>query len=116
MFEFSEDLIDRKPLMDQINSLERNEKLDRFQVAKFLVENAPSCNPLYRHSKWIVKGEFCSGDGLHIEYECLGCRHSITRPAGYLPPYCEQCGAFMTGGIPMPQKISSTENDEDDPI
>ena len=113
MLEFTEDLIDRKPLMDQINSLEGNEKLDRFLVAKFLIENAPSCDPLYRTSKWIVKCEFCSGDGLHTEYECRGCHHSITRPSGYLPPYCEQCGAFMTGGIPMPQKISSTGDDED---
>ena len=51
-----------------------------------------------RHGRWIEKERYKLHGDEYCDCLCSECDHRITKPAGFYPNYCEDCGADMSGG------------------
>ena len=88
-------LIDADALIEQINSIANNDKVDKFKAVKFVVEYAPTIE-----AEQVRHGEWC-GEWERGRYMCSACK-TMTDVAEIMgkPAYkfCPHCGAVMSGG------------------
>ena len=97
-------MIEKKGIVEQIDSIAHNDKVDKFKAAKFAVENARAieAEPV-RHGRWIEQESPYGG-----HFNCSECGHEVTVPHSelidprdyvcYLDDYCGKCGTRMDGG------------------
>lgn len=100
------ELIDRTAITEQLRAIEQNGKLtdaQKFRLAKFAVENAPTIEPEVRHGRWILigRGRITKSRDL----KCSVCGNyfrvydDVTLNAGRGDAnFCPNCGARMDGG------------------
>ena len=69
------------------------------QLAKWLEElkQRRKDEPV-RHGRWIEKEQYSVHGAEYCDCLCSECEHRISRPHGYYPDFCEDCGAKMDGG------------------
>ena len=48
-----------------------------------------------RHGRWIEKERYKLHGDEYCDCLCSECDHRITKPAGFYPNFCEDCGAKM---------------------
>ena len=68
--------------------------------ARRLISKIPSvieAEPV-RHGRWIEKERYNLHGDEYCDCFCSECCHRISRPYGFYPDYCEDCGARMDGG------------------
>lgn len=69
--------------------------------ARRLIANIPStieAEPV-KHGRWIEKEHYHLHGDDYCDCLCSECGHRISRPDGFYPDYCEDCGTKMDGGM-----------------
>lgn len=86
--------------------LERGIKMLNFYSEKdkqFIIELVRSYPTIeaepVRHGCWIEKEHYNLHGDNYCDCLCSECGHRISRPNGFYPDYCEDCGTKMDGGM-----------------
>lgn len=98
-----DDLISRKAVLNEIRKVECEPGYQHqgedwavgLCIAESIVEGAESAEPERKKGRWIYDTERVTADGfVHSQYHCSNCGYQVT---GWIPNYCQYCGADMRG-------------------